>query len=160
MLPTEVLSWGEQLRRVTSVRHRNILLRVAHGEIYTREKLTRYHLRDDPSCPSCQEIETLAHKFVECNYVKEIWKHTFRILEVETEPSDIQENRIVGCYKNSSKLKLAVQAELLLRILSIKDNQTYLAHPKLVIKNSIELILRRERNEASKTELLALLDRL
>ena len=66
---SEALTWGLRLARVNSTRHKNIILRVAHGEIYTKEKLHRFGLTDSPVCPRCQETETLEHKFIQCNYI-------------------------------------------------------------------------------------------
>lgn len=39
--PSVSLNWGFALSKVTSVRHKNCLLRIAHGEVYTKEKLHR-----------------------------------------------------------------------------------------------------------------------
>ena len=42
--PSVSLNWGYALSKVTSVRHKSCLLRVAHGEVYTKEKLHKYNL--------------------------------------------------------------------------------------------------------------------
>ena len=73
MTVSEALNWGSRLNKLTSIKHRNILLRVAHGEFYTKLKLQRFNLIDNSSCPRCGHIEDLRHKFVECAYVKRIW---------------------------------------------------------------------------------------
>ena len=73
MTVSEALNWGSRLNKLTSTKHRNILLRVAHGEFYTKLKLQRFNLIDNSSCPRCGHIEDLRHKFVECAYVKRIW---------------------------------------------------------------------------------------
>ena len=50
----ESLSWCHKLTKVTSTKHLNIILKVAHGDIYTKEKLFRFGLNQDPLCPRCQ----------------------------------------------------------------------------------------------------------
>ena len=37
--PATTLAWGSAISKLTSVRHRSIILRTAHGEIYTKERL-------------------------------------------------------------------------------------------------------------------------
>ena len=58
------LTWSLRLSKVTSTKHKSIMLRVAHGDIYTQEKLFRYGMAQGPDCPRCGEIETLKHKFI------------------------------------------------------------------------------------------------
>ena len=61
--PGEVLNWTNKTRRLTSTRHKNILLRVAHGDVFSNERLFRFGLRATPNCSNCHElIETKLHR--------------------------------------------------------------------------------------------------
>ena len=55
--PNKSLSWGLNVSKLTNTKHKDILLRLVHGELYSREQLYRYNLNDSPSCPRCGEIE-------------------------------------------------------------------------------------------------------
>ena len=49
------LSWGYIISKLTSVRHKATLLKVEHGDIYTKDKLQRYGLINESTCPRCNE---------------------------------------------------------------------------------------------------------
>ena len=42
-----------------------MMLKVAHGEVYTNLKLFKFRLKDTPRCNQCGQIETLNHKFLQ-----------------------------------------------------------------------------------------------
>lgn len=155
MTPLEASNWGQNLKKLSCVRHRNTLLRVAHGEIYSKDKLLRYGLTEDNTCPRCLETEDLHHKLIDCAYVKRIWTR-FRELTGERENADI-ENFILGAYKNCDSTKLTLHAEILGRILGLKENESYLLHPKAFVKNAIMYLRKKEKKNEIKTELEALL---
>jgi hypothetical protein len=69
---TECRTWGYRIGKLRSVKHRNILLRISHGDIYTNERKYRYGLTDSPLC-SCGEVEDLEHKFLKCKRLEPIW---------------------------------------------------------------------------------------
>ena len=143
------LSWCLKLTKIKSTAHKNIVLRVAHGEIYYREKLCRFGLAPDPFCPRCGEIETLRHKFIECDYVAKIWDVAFRVSKEVCTIDPINEDRTIaalGAYLNSNNAILTLNAELLQRINSLPQTQDYLLHPKFIIKAAINSILKKERN--------------
>ena len=153
------LSWGANLTKVTSVRHRNILLRVAHGDVYTKEKLNRFGLSDTPQCPRCGDIETLQHKFLTCDYVKRIWEATFKLTR-KLRPFDINEekaNLVLGLTRESEPIILSIHAEILLRILSLKDEDNFLIIPKVMLRLAVELLIRREKVGEIKSRLKDLL---
>ena len=63
--PKDSLTWCLRIRGLTSTTHKNSLLKVAHGDVYTQEKLHRFGLADSFKCPIFDEIETLQHKIIE-----------------------------------------------------------------------------------------------
>ena len=159
----EAVNWGNRISKLTSVKHRNILLRVAHGDIYTKEKLHRFNLIDNDECPRCGQIETLAHKFIECNYVKQIWTHVFRATNnlIAIDQSLIDPSKsCIGAQINSSPAILTINAEILTRILTLKDNQNYLLHPKKLLELSLKLIYKRENKIEIKNQVGTLLNEL
>lgn len=72
MDPNMAMTWLYTLSRLTSVRHKNTILKICHGDVYTKAKLARFNLADDPYCPRCGKLETLEHKFVTCDYASRI----------------------------------------------------------------------------------------
>ena len=157
----EATNWGFKLTKLTSIKHRNILLKVAHGEVYTKEKLHRYNLIDSDSCPRCGETETLKHKFIECDYVKRIWQHAATLTSnlMTTNQVLIESCMLaLGSYIESTPTILTLHAELLLRILYLKDDQNYLVHPKNLVKHCLKYIARCEKKPEIKDEIKSLLE--
>ena len=54
-------------------------------------------------------------------------------------------------------IELTVHAELLQRILSLQDRQSFLVHPQMLVDLSIKHLIIRERKEEIKTQLQDLL---
>ncbi|MBM3938792.1 MAG: hypothetical protein FJ333_09110, partial [Sphingomonadales bacterium] len=61
------------VRKVTSVRHKNIALRVWNGDVMSRNRLVHMGLAEDAICQHCGEIETQKHLILECRRATEIW---------------------------------------------------------------------------------------
>ena len=68
----EVINWGYNLRKLKAVRDRDILLNVAHGNVFTNERKHRYGIRLDPYC-ECGNVEDFNHKIFECENSKKLW---------------------------------------------------------------------------------------
>ena len=139
---SEALSWGFKISKLTSTRHKATLLRVSHGDVYTKEKLNRFGLIDASTCPRCNEIEDIKHKVLECQYAKKIWVETYKLLNEPTDQITIAS--ILGAEINQTLVGLTVRAEILTRILSLRDDQTYLLHPKYLAKLSIGGLAKKE----------------
>ena len=156
----EALSWGLKLSKLTSTKHKNTVLRVAHGDIYTMEKLFRFGLAPDPLCPRCGGIETLTHKFIECGYVQKIWDVVNRAeRQICTSDPTIEDRTksALGAYLNSNNTILTLNAEILDRILRFKP-ENYLLHPKFIVRSALKSLLQREQKEQSKTEIKSILE--
>ena len=153
---TESLSWLRKISKLTSIRHRCTLLRVAHGEIYTKERLTRFRLANDPTCPRCDSTETLAHKILDCTYINKIWLEVYRAVRGQVDPTPSLKT-ILGAQLDSNLTTLTLKAEIIQRILYPKDNQTYLIHPRTFVKNAIEFLIGRETATETKEGLKDLL---
>jgi len=109
---------GIKLKKLNSIAHRNILLRLAHGEIYSNERKYRHNLTDDPKC-SCGEIDTVDHKFIWCELTRKIWG-TITLENIEPQN---EYKTITGATLNSSIAKMRELAEALLII--NKDRRNY-----------------------------------
>ena len=139
------------------------MLRVAHGEIYTKEKLHRFGLIDSPQCPRCDSIETLQHKFIECAYVRKIWDLALtcvRGLTTSDPRSEPPSKAICGGYLTCSTTIITLNAEIMQRILRLRDNEQYLLHPKHLIRNSLVYLIKKEKKAGIKNELKSILDSL
>ena len=157
----EALNWANRISKLSSVRHKNILLRVAHGEIYTNERLARFGLTDSNQCDRCDEVDTLHHKFITCAYVKEIWKHLSRItapIQVNNQTGVNPIKASLGAMMGSSLATTTINAEILQRILTLKRDQNYLIHPKIFVEHALKLLLKRERNGPDKNDIASLLN--
>ena len=157
---SEALNWADRVSKLSSVRHKNLILRIAHGDIYTNDKLLRFGLGESNKCDRCDEIETLQHKFIDCSYVKEIWKHLFRL--TNTIVSSDQQNldpikACLGAAVDASVTVTTINAEILQRILSLTRSQNYLLHPKKLIELALKLLSKREKSVTIKTEVGSLL---
>ena len=156
----EALNWADRVSKLSSIRHRNVLLRIAHGDIYTKEKLHRFGLADSNKCERCDSPETLQHKFIECPYVKEIWRHLFTLTNTLISGNQLTTDPIKASLGASIEINLTIatiNAEILQRILSLRD-QNYLVHPKKLIEHALKLIHKREQVTAIKNEISSLLN--
>ena len=158
---SEAINFGNRLSKITNVRHKSVILRIAHGDIYTKDKLSRYGLADSNACPRCGELEDLRHKFIECAYVKQIWRHLLPVTNVLTTSNQINEDitkAALGTLVDSNPLVLTINAEILTRILYLKEDQNFLLHPRKVIEQAIKMLHRRERDRLLKDALKDLLE--
>ena len=142
--PGEVLSWTRRLKKLTSTRHRNIILRVAHGDIFSNERLARFGLRQDPNCPNCNaQIESVEHKIIECPGAVEAWLELERIKVILglNNLSVLSMENILGAKDRLNPLELTLQAELVHKLTAI--NVKYC--PKVLVKKVIKYISYSER---------------
>ena len=158
--PSEVLNWGCLIKKLSSIRHKNVLLRVAHGEIYTNEKLHRYNLIDSPLCSNCDEIETLTHKIYECEYSQRIWTETFKLTDkllVTPRPNIEIPQKVLGANYHRDLVALTIHAEIILRLLAIRRSPAFLLRPKVLIRNTLRYLRCKEVSEAFKNKIDSLL---
>ena len=155
----QALTWGHNVSKLTSTRHKDILLRVMHGEPYSRERLYRYNLIDSPDCPRCGELETLTHKLFFCDYVKEIWKKTFQLtnkIRLAITPNEDILGQILGTIEPNNVI-LTIHAEILSRIRQLSQEANYLILPKIIVRKALEKLAKSEKNNVIKTSLNSLL---
>ena len=157
LTPSEVINWGSRIKKLTSTRQKNTLLRVAHGEIYSRERLHRFRLTESPNCPNCDLIETTQHKIYDCAYTQRIWaetfKHTNKFLVDPNSNQDISQ-KVIGACEYSDIIALAIHSEILQRI---RHSSTFLLRPKTLVTNAIRYLRSKEKSIKVKNKLDALL---
>ena len=162
MTPLQTLNWGTNLAKITSTKHKDLILRLAHGELYSKERLHRYRLIDNPLCSRCGEIETLQHKYFECPYIKEIWKRTLSVTDKLRQSIELTETlteKALGCTREPNRITLTIHAEIINRIRQLKDDEANLLMlPKLFVKKAVEWTLRRELNTTIKDSISELLN--
>ena len=154
----ESLSLFHQISKLTSTRHKNILLRVMHGEIYTKEKLHRFGLIDSPLCPRCNQVENLRHKFLDCEYVAKIWREASIRFNRTQSLESANDLMTVPANPSNDLAELMTHAEILLRIIALQDNQNYLLHPKGLIVTCLKDLLKKETKAVVRNKIRALLE--
>ena len=144
LTPGEVAAWTNKLRKLTSTRHRNILLRAAHGDIFSNSRLFRFGLRDNPKCANCQEaMETILHRICECPLALETWN---KLEEAKRELglrclTDLTIENLMGAKDKLSKIELALNAELILKITSKGEGYS----SSQLVRSTLQLIGNSER---------------
>ena len=146
LTPGEVTSWTKKLRKLTRTRHRNILLRLVHGDIFSNSSLTSFGLINDSKCLNCPEPnESIAHRVVACPEAVKAWEELERAkmaLNLNC-LSDLSMENLVGAKDDVSKLELTLQAELIHRLTSSNKINC----PKSLVKTVVKFIGLTERIE-------------
>jgi hypothetical protein len=156
LTPRESINYFYNLNKLSSVKHKNIILRIIHGEIYTSDRLHKFGLVDSPSCTRCDQTETIEHRFVSCEYVDRIWADCYRRTGKAVFNLDPIQDRILAS-ENLDQLTLTLHAELLLRISYLSRNPEYLVHPKIFVSNAIKYLIKMEKSRSIKESLEDLL---
>ena len=151
--PGEVISMTNQLRKLTSTRHKNILLRLIHGDIFSNERLHRFKLRISPSCSNCPEPnESIVHRVLECPNAVRAWDlmDDIKVRLGMNRLTDKTIESIVGVKEKLSKLELTFHAELVLKLTS--NSEVY--SPDRLVKSALKLISNCERLQQQTKEKL------
>jgi hypothetical protein len=150
------LTYGLRISKLTSTQHKSYLLRIAHGDVYTKEKQFRYNLSDSPLCARCNQLETLRHKIYECDYARRIWNTAFEVLSLDPN-TDLLE-KIMGAHPECNPMRLPLHVEILKRIILLREDENFLMHPKAFVKSSLESLILKEKGRQFKMELKSLLE--
>ena len=162
MTDLESKTWSLRLSKLTSTRHKDTLLKAAHGDVYTKAKLHRFGLIDSSTCPRCDEIEDLSHKILSCGYASRIWDNFLQLgnrLTGSVLPNTDRFNLITGNFRMANLSYLTLAAEIIQRLLYLKDTETFLIRPKIFVENCAKAILSKETNLEIKETLYSALSR-
>jgi hypothetical protein len=151
----ESKTWLNNIRTLTSVKHRNVLLRAAHGDIYSRERCYKFRLADNPLCIECGLIETVKHKLFLCPVKSNLWKEVFKITKVLIPGIDNEADIVKAAlcsFTNCNQVALTVHAEIISQILS---NRVY-REPSEQVRQVIGLLCKKEGKISIKNGLIEL----
>ena len=111
--PSENASWALKIKHLTSTRHKNLILKIAHGDWYSKERLHRFGLIDNPNCDSCGQLETLKHKIFECPNKANLWQFLAREegYDLVNAPEPVE--YVLGMHRHTDPASLTLHAELL-----------------------------------------------
>ena len=144
--PGELKAWTRQMRRLTSTRHKNVLLRVAHGDVFSNERLFRFGLTDSPNCSNCNEqSESPEHRVLTCPTARRAWEllDAVKIRLGLSQLADHSLENLLGARDKLSKIELALQAELLHKIISKGTGY----NPERLVAATVKVISYSERLE-------------
>ena len=137
--PGELMTWTKRTKSLTSTRHKNILLRVAHGDVFSNSRLFRFNLIDNPGCKNCQEpFESIQHRITECQAARAAWEllNTFKERVGLRVLSDFSIENVLGAKDPVTKVELALNAELIHRLTSVSHHPS----PERLVKSVTKLI--------------------
>ena len=102
-------------------------------------------------CPRCNQIENFEHKILGCHYVKKIWEETFKVstrLNIGGTPqSGVNIDRVLCEGVQNSIQSLTLHAEILGRILSLRDEASFLIRPKNFVEMAVKYLIKREKGQ-------------
>ena len=143
--PGEVLSWTRRFKKLTSSRHRNSILRIAHGDVYTNNRLFRFGLIESPKCAHCDSAtEDLEHRLITCPTAASAWHQMNRKLQdLNLSPiEEIKLETILGAGEALNKLEQTLVAELALKLAAGNINKL---SPLNMVNSSLKVIAIGER---------------
>ena len=121
----------------------------------------RFGLADSDKCPRCNEAESLRHKFLECVYVRQIWRAATPLihkLQDSVNPNDDPVKTIIAASPKSTVASMTLIAELLQNIQYLKPDQTYLLHPKFIVKRALKNLRIKEGNTKIRENFIEILN--
>ena len=117
-------------------------------------------MSDTNTCPRCDEINTLKHKFIECVYIKRIWESAKPKIEKLSCPIPGTDyiKTALAAVAGSTLASMTLTAELLQTILYLKPDPTYLVHPKALVNMAIKNLAIKEGNKTIKGDFIELIN--
>jgi hypothetical protein len=154
----ESKTWLNNVRTLTNVRHRNAILRVAHGDVYANERCHRFRMTDDPNCPDCGQLETVKHKLLECRTKQAIWKAVFEktcTLDPSIDSTTVTLEAALCATASCNQTALTIHAEIIILMLS---NRNVVTEPSNLVERIIRTLSKRDKKDTIRTELRDLLN--
>jgi hypothetical protein len=145
-----------KIKKLTSVKHRNTMLKVLHGDVYTNERKNRFGLREDPYCDRCNEIDTLEHRLSTCSATRELVSNMLRItnkVRISVPANEDVLNSILMANNSDSMGALTIHTEVIGTLISDK---TIPLDTELYLNRLGQMLIRKEGNTQVKEELKTL----
>ena len=148
----QVINWCKRIRKLTSVRLRSTLLRVAHGDVYSNSRLHKFGMIDSPKCNNCNEpAETIVHKLLTCPKARETWNIlNAKKAAIGIDATNLTIEGILGI-DSTEKLDLTLNATTL-QILISRAGKVYC--PMLLIDSVIKTIYNNDKEASQLKNLL------
>jgi len=119
LIETETWTTHQQkFKRLSSVKHKNTLLRVIHGDVFSKARLHKTGFINDDKCERCGNIETTKHLLMDCEYTNKLWTHISSRLNPDV--VTIDEQFIAGFQKDITTAQLTLHAEILTRLQKVE----------------------------------------
>jgi hypothetical protein len=153
LTPNECLNYMDKLKKLTSVAHRNSVLRALHGDIFVNERLFRFGLKNEPFCERCGEIDTLHHRLEDCRKVISLLEELGTITNplgntIQRQNSDGL-GKLFANFRDLDLTTLTLHAETL-RVICSNSN---IDNPRNTIKRIIDKIFIMEKSDGIKNDL-------
>ena len=156
----EALTWGHRINKLTSTRHKNALLKAAHGDIYTKDRKLRFGLADNDQCDRCGQPDSRVHAIATCAKAMDIW-NLLRDAEnkprLTTRDPDLLKE-IMGANEPVGG-ELAINAELVQLLTNSLDKKIATLPASIVLKITLTKLHDLERGR-SKENVKTLLEKL
>ena len=138
--PGEVMNWTRKCKQLKSTRHRNSVLRIAHGDVYTNDRLFRFGLAESAKCIHCDsETENLEHRLMTCPLASSAWQQlNIKLAELNLTPlSEITLETILGAGEALNHLEHTLVAELALKLAAGNINKL---SPEIMVKGCMKIV--------------------
>jgi len=145
MTPTESMNYFKTLKSITSVKQKSLILKILHGDIYTKERQFRFKLVNDPRCDLCNETDTLEHRLTTCTAYSALVERTLGLTKSLSKLSGFRQTQdelvqLLGTHIDIDRVTLTLHAEVLSHIVYQK--------PRVPVDRLLDMILMRLiRNE-------------
>ncbi len=123
-----VKEYLSQIKRLTSTKHKNTLLRIWNGDCLSYSRLFHFGLVDTDKCPVCNNYDTPEHMLFECVKAKRVWE----MLQNKIPKRDSCDLRHYAIGINDSKMQLMVKAEFLKYIMHYRNLDAEVIYRKAV----------------------------
>ena len=154
------LTWCYQVKKLKSARHQTTMLKIAHGDMYTNDRLLRFGLRDNDSCDRCGNTDSRAHRVATCPKALALWNEARSLCNqqplTDTDPDLL---KIVLGIKDPLGGELVLHAELLQVLNNTLDLKINTVPTKLALKMTLKKLYNVEKGQC-KDSIKALLDKI
>jgi hypothetical protein len=158
LAPNESRSYMMKVNSLTSVRHKNTILKILHGDVYTNDRLFRHNLINCPKCLRCDQVDTLEHRLTTCGGTRLLMDKVIRLtnkLRIAYNPNETILESILAANNSNSVGCLAVHAEILSIIMS---NKLIVGNIDCLINRVLLALIEKESNVKYKREIKDLLE--
>ena len=156
----EGLTWCLRIKKLTSARHQNTILKVAHGDIYSNDRLLRFGLRDNDICDRCGNPDSRTHRLATCPKAIELWNEVRRLGNLAPINSNDPEilKKVLGVDQPIGD-ELAINAEFLQILGNTLDSRIMTIPPKIITRIALQKLHNLEKGKC-KENVKDLLDKM